>query len=163
MVTGHVYSSCATCSANKYTSALYMMTSLNGNIFGVAGPLWGEFTGHSSHKGHWGGAPMFSICRWFETPSCSSWRQCNERVTFIHMIIHTGHHRCCPSQSYRYEWKRILPLIVYSAIRCRSFFVYQNEDNMCVTFNVIFIWNFFYYQGPPLLLTWISCNHSMYK
>ena len=46
----------------------YMMTSSNGNIFGVTGHLCGEFTGppvNSPHKGQWRGALMFSlICVW---------------------------------------------------------------------------------------------------
>ena len=39
-----------------------MMTSSNGNIFRVIGPLCGEFT---AHTGQWRGALMFSIiCAW---------------------------------------------------------------------------------------------------
>ena len=45
-----------------------MMTSSNGNIFRVTGPLWEEFTGvplNSPHKGQWRGDLMFSlICVW---------------------------------------------------------------------------------------------------
>ena len=44
-----------------------MITSWNGNIFRVAGPLCGEFTGHRwiKPKGQWRGALMFSlICAW---------------------------------------------------------------------------------------------------
>ena len=71
----------------------FMMTSSNGNIFRVTGPLCGEFTGHrwiTSHKGQWRGVLMFSlICAWkkrlsqqsgrwwFEKPSRSFWRHCN--------------------------------------------------------------------------------------
>ena len=44
------------------------MTSSNGNIFRVTGPLCGEFTGppvNSPHKGQWRGALMLSlICVW---------------------------------------------------------------------------------------------------
>ena len=41
-----------------------MMTSSNGNLFCVIGPLCGEFTGHRS-IGHWRGALMFHlICAW---------------------------------------------------------------------------------------------------
>ena len=40
----------------------HMMTSSNGNISRVTGPLWGESTGH---KGQWRGALLFSlICAW---------------------------------------------------------------------------------------------------
>ena len=41
-----------------------MMTSSNGNIFRVTGPLSGESTGHgvdSHNEGQWGGALMFSL------------------------------------------------------------------------------------------------------
>ena len=45
-----------------------IMTSSNGNIFRITGPLWGEFTGHwwiPPHKGQWRGALMFPlICAW---------------------------------------------------------------------------------------------------
>ena len=44
-----------------------MMTSSNGNIFRVTGPLCGEFTGPGEfpHKGQWRGALMSSlICIW---------------------------------------------------------------------------------------------------
>ena len=75
--------------AQPYFCNKNMMTSSNGNIFHVTGPLRGEFTG-SPHKGRWRGALMFSlICawinlskqsrrRWFETPSRSLWRHCDE-------------------------------------------------------------------------------------
>ena len=47
------------------TSLMAMMASSNGNIFRVTGPLCGEFTGHSSHKGQWRGTLVFSlICTW---------------------------------------------------------------------------------------------------
>ena len=45
------------------------MTSSNGNIFRVTGPLRGEFTGpvNSPHRGQWRGALMFSlICVWIK-------------------------------------------------------------------------------------------------
>ena len=50
------------CSIMNYQKGQPMMTSSNGNIFHVAGPLCGEFTGH---KGQWRGALAFSlICTW---------------------------------------------------------------------------------------------------
>ena len=72
----------------------HMMTSSNGNIFRVTGPLCGEFTGHRwipLTKGQWCRAlVVFFICAlnkrlgkqswggWFETSSRSLWRHCNE-------------------------------------------------------------------------------------
>ena len=81
----------------------YMMTSSNGNIFRVTGPLCGEFTGPGEFptqrpvtrsfdeffdlrlnkrlsKQPWGW--------WFETPSWSLWRQCNEKRR-LHQIRST--------------------------------------------------------------------------
>ena len=46
----------------------YMMTSSNGNIFHVTGPLWGAIHRsplNSPHKGQWRGALMLSLsCAW---------------------------------------------------------------------------------------------------
>ena len=79
------------------------MTSWNGNIFRVTGPLWGESTGHRwipLTKASDAELLMFSlICawtkrlnkqsrrRWFETPSRSIWLHCNEYTVFA---AHSG-------------------------------------------------------------------------
>ena len=55
------------CCWTAISSATTMMTSSNGSIFHVTGPLCGEFTGHwwIPHTGQWRGALMFSlICAW---------------------------------------------------------------------------------------------------
>ena len=62
-----------------------VMTSSNGNIFRVTGPLWGESTGH---KGQWHRALMFLlICAWTNgweynrnvgEMTCSLWRHFND-------------------------------------------------------------------------------------
>ena len=55
---------------NAFVYWLRMMTSSNGNIFRVTGPLCGEFTDHrwiplTTQQGQWRGALMFSlICVW---------------------------------------------------------------------------------------------------
>ena len=69
-----------------------MMTSSDGNISRVTGPLCGEFTGHrwiphtkASDAGLWYFFYLIlnkRFCKqswgwWFETPSCSLWRHCN--------------------------------------------------------------------------------------
>ena len=69
----------------------YKMTSSNGNIFRLTGPLWGEFTRHrwiphtkASDAELWcflWSAPELSKQwqgLWFETPSRPLWRHCNE-------------------------------------------------------------------------------------
>ena len=77
----------------RYIAVIYsMMTSSNGNIFRVTGPLCGEFTGHrwipltkNSDAELW--CFLWSLNkqlikqsrrRWFETQSCSLWRHCND-------------------------------------------------------------------------------------
>ena len=71
----------------------HMMTSSNGNIFLVTGPLWGEFTGHrwipltkASDAELWcflSSVPELRLSKqswgwWFETPSCSLLRHRDE-------------------------------------------------------------------------------------
>ena len=78
---------------------IHMMTSSNGNIFHVTGPLCGEFTGPGEFPAQ---RPVtrsfdvfFYLCLnkrlsqqpwgwWFETPSWSLWRQCNYELTTRH-------------------------------------------------------------------------------
>ena len=62
-------SSCVRNSDNpSRDTTIHMMTSSNGNMFRVTGPLRAEFTGHRwipPHKSQWRGALIFSlICAW---------------------------------------------------------------------------------------------------
>ena len=75
----------------------HMMTSSNGNIFGVTGHLWGEFTGPGVFPAQRPVTRNFDVffelrpnkllskqpwgC-WFETPSRSLWRQCKEKTVY---------------------------------------------------------------------------------
>ena len=83
-----------------------MMTSSNGNIFRVTGPLCGEFTGgFPSQKPMTRGFDVFFDLRlnkrlnkqsrgwWFETPLRSLWHHCN---AFHHMIgkLWVSHNAC---------------------------------------------------------------------
>ena len=71
----------------------HMMTSSNGNIFRVTGPLCGEFTGPGEFPTQRPVTRSFDVFFdlglnkrlsnqpwgwWFETPSWSLWRHCNE-------------------------------------------------------------------------------------
>ena len=81
-------------SATGSDGAYVMMTSSNGNIFRVTGPLCGEFTGHRWIPSQRPVTRSFGVffdlrlnkrlskqqrCWWFETPSRSLWRHCNAR------------------------------------------------------------------------------------
>ena len=90
---------------HKQILLLYnMMTSLNGNISRVAGPLWGETIAHpwipltrASDGELWYSFDLRlnknlsqqARRRWFETPSRSLWRHCNEKrfqQTALHLF-----------------------------------------------------------------------------
>ena len=85
---------------NICTSSYYMMTSSNGNIFRVTGPLCGEFTGPGEFPAQRPVTRSFDVFFdlrpnkrlskqprgwWFDTSSWSLWRQCN----YLHQIGNT--------------------------------------------------------------------------
>ena len=82
---------------------LHMMTSSNGNMFRVTGPLCGEFTGPGEFPAQRPVTRIFdtffdlrlnkrlskqSWGWWFETQSWSLWRQCNEMNHITHYTFH---------------------------------------------------------------------------
>ena len=81
---------------------LSMMTSSNGNIFRVTGPLCGEFTGPGEFPAQRPVTRSFDVFFdlrlnkrlskqpwgwWFETPSWSLWCQCNAIYVFIPSVV----------------------------------------------------------------------------
>ena len=75
-----------------------MMTSSNGTIFGVTGPLCGEFTGHRRPVIR-SFDVVFDLCLnkrlskqpwgwWFERPSCSLWCRCTGLGKKLYRIWH---------------------------------------------------------------------------
>ena len=81
-----------------------MMTSSNGNIFRVTGPLCGEFTGPGEFPTQRPVTRSFDVFPdmrlnkrlskqwwgwWFETPSWSLWRQCNDIAK--HIVAYCWH------------------------------------------------------------------------
>ena len=74
-----------------------MMTSSNGNIFHVTGPLWGKPRSpvDSPHKGQWRGALMFSlICAW--TNGWANNRDAgNVRIRCVHYDVPVMHTPFC--------------------------------------------------------------------
>ena len=86
----------------------HMMTSSNGNIFRVTGPLCGEFTGPGEFPTQRSVTRSFDVLFdlrlnrrlskqprgwWFETPSWPLWRQCND-VSY-HRSVRSHRARCC--------------------------------------------------------------------
>ena len=81
---------------------VFMMTSPNGNIFRVTGPLCGEFTGPGEFPTQRPVTRSFDVFFdlplnkrlskqpwgwWFETPSWSLLRQCNEIMVFLDLGV----------------------------------------------------------------------------
>ena len=79
----------------------FMMTSSNGNIFRVTGPLCGEFTGPGEFPAQRPVTRSFDVFFdlrpnkrlskqpwgwWFETPSWALWRQCNVLTAIEHVF-----------------------------------------------------------------------------
>ena len=91
-----------------------MMTSSNGNIFRVTGPLCGEFTGPGEFPAQRPVTRSFDVFFdlrlnkrlskqpwgwWFETPAWSLWRHRNAKPSMFtwHVSINTATLRCCQS------------------------------------------------------------------
>ena len=85
--------------------SMFMMTSSNGNIFRVTGPLCGEFTGPGEFPAQRPVTRSFDVFFdlrpnkrlskqpwgwWFETPSWSLWRQCNMWCLHVSQFFPTG-------------------------------------------------------------------------
>ena len=98
-----MFSNSITLACNKHsTSQDTMMTSSNGNIFRVTGPLCGEFTGPGEFPTQRPVTRSFDVCFdlrlnkrlskhswgwWFETLSWSLWRHHNDIALINHQTI----------------------------------------------------------------------------
>ena len=122
-----------------HNEIIHMMTSSNGNIFRVIGPLW-EFTGHrwipSQRPVTWSFDVFFDLRLnkrlsdqsrgwWFETPSHPLWRHCND------VAIHT-----CHALSYLGQEKR--PIFTNSKKRFvpsprEAVLLNFLDNNLCIT------------------------------
>ena len=124
-----------------------IMTSSNGNIFRVTGPLCGEFTDEFPSQGPltWNFDVFFDLRLnkrvrkqswgwWFETPSHSLWRHCNE----LHIIKHNhlkawaveaerGHSPKCPKPAYCMWTCRRTFDVIYYCISKISYAEYQSR------------------------------------
>ena len=117
------------------------MTSSNGNIFRVTGPLCGEFTGPGEFPAQRPVTRSFDVCFdlrlhgrlskrssgwWFETPSWSLWRQCNVGVTVLghpltqcwllklNNIFFSNH------TFWLSTWRALIPLVDINTWRCHD-------------------------------------------
>ena len=106
-----------------------LMTSSNGNIFRVTGHLCGEFTGHRWIPHQWPVARNFDVFFdlrlkkrlskqpwgwWFDTPSCSLWRHCNDSFVPTALNWQPG----CQKRVTRAETSNYIPQYLWDVIIC---------------------------------------------
>ena len=103
----------------RLTYDVFMITSSNGNIFRVTGPLCGEFTGDrwipltkASDAQLWWANGLNKQSRrwWFETLSCSLWHHCNVEFT----------RHWCRSSLFDGTWPFTEPTVTYNPSRHRQ-------------------------------------------
>ena len=109
-----------------------MMTSSNGNIFRVTGPLCGEFTGHRwiPRTKEWRGALMFSlICAWIK-----DWVNNREAGD---LIRHRAHYDVTVMGTPKYHWLCIVlwpcpsQFFRHYLSACRFDWLYDGPSNIC--------------------------------
>ena len=129
----------------------YMMTSSNGNIFRVTGPLYGEFTGPGEFPTQRPVTRSFDVFFdlrlnkrlsrqpwgwWLETPLWSLWRRCNDLMDF--QIVNVDSpilHTMRITSKYEMVWweveklllSKIFPLMIHNI---STFINMSMEDNV---------------------------------
>ena len=118
---------------------LNMMTSSNGNIFHVTGPLCGEFTGPGEFPAQRPVTRSFDVFFdlrlnkrlskqqwgwWFETPSLSLWRQCNDVWNFWNNLFTLYHSSSCYSKYFRIS---LFHKLINKKVRCDDMFIFRDS------------------------------------
>ena len=136
-----------------------MTSSSNGNIFGVTGHLWGEHTGHRwilLTKAITRSFGIFFAMRlnkrvnkqsrrqWFETPSCSLWRHCNNMDTMRGSwdVLYVWLHGCLRILYYLRPLKRVLNV--------------QNYEVICEVYPVLQMCLLLIFLEPMLGCSWLQ-------
>ena len=144
------------------------MTSSNGNIFRVTGPLCGEFTGPGEFPTQRPVTRSFDVLFdlrlnkrlskqsrgwWFETPSLSLWRQrnavalpCGITASYVRGV--QNEHRCflMPVQNIMWMGRTIvvrahfLFIVFYSNDDCRRFVHLYVRSNSSTALGLLFLW-----------------------
>ena len=121
------------------------VSSTNGNIFQITGPLWGESTGYRSQRPATPSADVFfdlhlnkrlskqSRRQWFETPSRSLWRHCNVAV-FVAVRQFSTHTLLCHITAAIKEYTRFDDIHVILITGTR-----RNQSNHVVSQFILFI------------------------
>ena len=154
-MTGGSYDMCHKCIISHCTVFYWMpqhhcimMTSWNGNIFRVTGPLCGEFTGHrwipltnASDAKLWcipwprlsGRLNTHSRRQWFQTASRSLWRHCSDDEAFHSAVLcaETLLQRC--SMACPYGW-------------CMGCLLWDTGVNKVLAFSLCIVFNIMSYQ-----------------
>ena len=101
-----------------------MMTSSNGNIFRVTGPLWGTKASDAELCCFLWSAPEKRSSKqswrwWFDTPLCSLWRHCND-LKAHRAIIWTDHTEWRHNESHGISNHRLIDYLLNPLLRRAS-------------------------------------------
>ena len=128
----------------EFVQQVYMMTSSNGNIFRVAGPVCGEFTGPGEFHAQRPATRSFGVFFqlrlskrlskqprgwWFETPPWSLWRQCN--VGGISLLTN-GRARLSYCVSYETKISTFGEIRIFNFLRNLVIFPFMWTGNLCL-------------------------------
>ena len=131
----------------------HMMTSSNGSIFRVTGPLCGEFTGlgefHTQRPVTRSFGVFFDLRLnkrlskqpwgwWFETPPWSLWRHCNERLAL--------------EISYSYATHATVTVTLQRRLVCKC----HIEENVFVVLRYIYIYSHILMISPDMQIPYFS-------
>ena len=132
------------------------MTSSNGNIFRVTGPLCGEFTGPGEFPTQRPATRSFDVFFdlrlnrqlskqpwdwWFETPSWSLWRQCNEKgANQLKKPVHIQVQDTCYSDdSISYSIQEEYVVVVFLLDNVGATFIKKSLNSLLMTSLSVFI------------------------
>ena len=125
---------------DKVRHSLYMMTSSNGNIFRVTGPLCGEFTGLGEFPTQRPVMRSFDVyfdlclnkrlCKqswgwWFEMLLCPLWGHSNEAKVHLMIFYRAGQHQIC-SHSAKPNTHQYWPIVCWAIIFIFAWSVFGN-------------------------------------
>ena len=141
-----------------------MMTSSNGNIFRVTGPLCGEFTGPGEFPAQRPVTRSFDVFFdlrlnkrlskqswgwWFETPSCSLWRHRNAEFTICNNgPVFSTRNIQPPCTFLGWEFVRNDPVCVFTFFFLLKTMQHRND--------ITREYYSFYKKGLTLIPAWIS-------
>ena len=156
-----------------------MMTSSNGNIFRVTGPLWGEFTGPGefpTQRPVTRSFDVFSDLRlnkrlskqpsgwWFETPSWSLWCQCNVCGGANVMVLYKDIWLHVAVDLFHYMKTTMEPAEFTSMIYLKLGYepIITSHNMYGISLELSYVCRCVYVNPPYMQLSWQWCKRTFY-